>query len=87
MYWLEEKGGPMPTRRDVADDSPVLQDEKWQNIFEVFPNATHRPPIPEYPQVSEQIQLMIQSVLLKEKTPEQAIKDAAENVNKILAGE
>lgn len=86
MYWLEEKGGPMPTRQDVADDSPVLQDEKWQNIFKVFPNAVHRPPIPEYPQVSEQIQLMIQSVLLKEKTPEQAIEDAAANVNGILAG-
>ncbi|MCF7944841.1 MAG: sugar ABC transporter substrate-binding protein [Spirochaetia bacterium] len=86
MFWLEEKGGPMPTRMDVADNSPVLQDEKWVNLFEVFPNAVSRPPIPEYPQVSEQIQLMIQSVLLGEKTPEQAIDDAENEVNRILSG-
>ncbi|ADK79944.1 ABC transporter substrate-binding protein [Sediminispirochaeta smaragdinae] len=86
MYWISEKGGPMPTRKDVAKDSPVLQDEKWQNIFKAFPNAVCRPPIPEYPQVSEQIQLMIQSVLLGEKTPEKAINDAAAKVDEILAG-
>lgn len=87
MFWIEEKGGPMPTRKDVADDAPALQDEKWDNIFEVYPNAVSRPPIPEYPQVSEQIQLMIQSVLLGEKTPQEAMNDAEAEVNNILGAE
>ncbi|MCG8479610.1 MAG: sugar ABC transporter substrate-binding protein [Spirochaetales bacterium] len=87
MYWIEERGGPMPTRRDVADDSPVLQDPRWQAIFEVFPNAVHRPPIPEYPQISEQIQLMVQSVLLGTHTPDEAITGAEAEVNRILGAD
>ena len=85
MFWIGEKKGPMPTRMDVANDSPVLQDKKWRNILDVFPNAVYRAPIPEYPQVSEQIQLMIQSVLLGDKTPEEAISDAENEVNAILS--
>lgn len=84
MTWIEAKGGPMPTRKDVCFDAPTLQDPKWQVIFETFPYAVARPPIPEYPQVSEQIQIMIQNVLLDKATPEEAIATAAENVNKIL---
>ena len=85
MFWIGEKGGPMPTRMDVAADSPVLQDEKWRNILEVFPNAVYRAPIPEYPQISERIQLMIQAVLLGEKTAEEAIAEAEAEVNAILS--
>lgn len=86
MKWVEEKGGPMPTRMDVCKQSKLAQDPRWQVIFETFPHAVARPPIPQYPQVSEQIQIMVQKVLLGELTPEEAIKIAAENVNKILGG-
>ena len=85
MFWIGEKGGPMPTRMDVAADSPVLRDQKWRNILEVFPNAVYRAPIPEYPQISERIQLMVQSVLLGDKSAEEAIADAADEVNAILS--
>lgn len=84
MKWVEEKGGPMPTRMDVCKKSKLANDVKWQIIFETFPHAVARPPIPQYPQISEQIQTMVQRVLLGELTPEEAIKIAAENVNKIL---
>jgi len=84
MTWIEAKGGPMPSRQDVCFDAPVLQDPKWKVIFETFPHAVSRPPIPEYPQVSEQIQIMIQNVLLGKATPEEAIKTAEANVNTIL---
>jgi multiple sugar transport system substrate-binding protein len=85
MYWISKKNGPMPARMDVCKEAPRFQaDEKWKTIFEVFPNAVPRPPIAEYPQVSEQIQIMIQNVLLGQKTPEKAIADAAAAVDKIL---
>lgn len=84
MKWVEEKGGPMPTRMDVCTKSKLANDPKWQIIFKTFPYAVARPPIPQYPQVSEQIQIMVQKVLLNELTPEEAIKVAADNVNKIL---
>jgi multiple sugar transport system substrate-binding protein len=83
-YWIDQEGGPMPTRRDVAEDHPDFQDDRWQNIFEVFPDATNRPAIPVWPQVSEQIQNMVQDVLLGEATPEEAAQERAERVNEIL---
>jgi len=85
MYWISQKNGPMPARKDVCKEAPRFQsDTKWKAIFETFPNAVPRPPIAKYPQVSEQIQIMIQNVLLGNKTPEQAIKDAADAINNIL---
>mgnify|MGYP000975504763 FL=1 len=87
MLWIEKEHGPMPTRKDVAKNSPYFQqNEKWQVVFDVFPHAVARPPIPEWPQVSEQIQIMVQNVLLGKSSPEEAIKIAESNVNKILAG-
>ncbi len=85
IYFLEENGGPMPSRRDAAEESPRLQsDPKWQTVLSVYPTAVPRPPIPEYPQISLEIQKMVQSVLLDEKSPEQALQDAERAVNRIL---
>jgi len=44
-----------------------------------------RPPIPQYPQISDQIQTMIQNVLSGQDTAENAIQKAEEEVNKLLA--
>jgi multiple sugar transport system substrate-binding protein len=86
MKWIEKHGGPMPTRQDVCKDAPAFKtDPKWQIIFETFPHAKVRPPIPQYPQISDQIQTMIQDVLTGKATPEDAIKKAEEEVNKLLA--
>jgi len=86
MKWVEENGGPMPTRQDVCKDAPTFQaDPKWQVIFETFPYAKVRPPIPQYPQISDQIQTMIQNVLSGQDTAENAIQKAEEEVNKLLA--
>lgn len=85
LYWIEKKGGPMPTRMDVAKEAPKLKDPKWQAVLEAFPNAVPRPGIPAYPRVSLEIQDMIQKVLLDQATPEEAIKTAETAVNAILA--
>ena len=53
-------------------------------IFDTFPNAVARPPISEWPQVSEQIQIMVQDVLLGNSSPEEAINKAEVKVNEIL---
>jgi multiple sugar transport system substrate-binding protein len=85
MMWIGKHSGPMPTRQDVCKDAPTFQaDPKWQIIFETFPHAKVRPPIPQYPQISDQIQTMIQDVLTGKSTAEDALKKAEEEVNKIL---
>jgi len=83
--WIERHGGPLPVRKDVCEDNPVFKDPKWQVILETFPEAGFRPPIPEYPEVSNVIQAMIQDVLLGESTAEEAIKVAEGEVNNILS--
>jgi multiple sugar transport system substrate-binding protein len=46
--------------------------------------AVARGPHAEWPAISEQIYTALQAVLLGEKAPDQAMKDAASTVNKIL---
>ncbi len=84
MQWIESKGGPMPVRKDVCMDAPKLKDPKWQVIFDAFPYAVCRAPIPQWPQVSEQIQKMVQDVLLGNASPEEAIKTAESKINEVL---
>jgi multiple sugar transport system substrate-binding protein len=83
--WIERHGGPLPTRKDVCEDNPIFKDPKWQVVLGTFPKAGFRPPIPEYPEVSNVIQAMIQDVLLGEATAEEAIKVAESEVNNILS--
>jgi multiple sugar transport system substrate-binding protein len=83
LYWLSQSEGPMPTRKDVTE-APLFQDPLWQTVLATFPHADARPPIPEYPEISHEIQLMVQNVITGATTPEKAIQTAADNVNKIL---
>ncbi|AZO94278.1 sugar ABC transporter substrate-binding protein [Halocella sp. SP3-1] len=83
--WIKRSGGPLPARRDVAEDSPVFKDSKWQVVLQTFPTAGFRPPIPEYPEVSNVIQTMIQNVLLGKQTAKEAIALAEIEVNYILS--
>lgn len=84
VYWIEQHGGPMPTRIDVCSDVPQFQDPKWKVILDTFPYAKVRPPIPEWPEVSHAIQSMVQRVLTGEMTSEEAIEWADNEVNAIL---
>jgi multiple sugar transport system substrate-binding protein len=86
MEWIAKNGGPMPTRKDVCKNAPRFkEDPKWQVIFETFPKAGYRPPIPQYPEISNVIQNMIQEVILGQKTAKVALKEAEIQVNAILA--
>lgn len=82
--WLQRHGGPMPARMDVAFDAPEFEDPKWEVILEAFPHAKVRPPIPEWPEISDRIQNMIQSVITGQSTAAEAIATAEQEVNTIL---
>lgn len=82
--WIARHGGPMPTRMDVAFDAPEFDDPRWEVILEVFPYAKVRPPIPEWPEVSDRIQNMIQVVITGQATAEEAITTAEQEINAIL---
>ena len=82
--WIARHGGPMPTRMDVCYDAPEFDDPRWEVILEAFPYAKVRPPIPEWPEVSDRIQNMIQVVVTGQATAEEAIAIAEQEINAIL---
>ncbi|BAS28025.1 ABC transporter substrate-binding protein [Limnochorda pilosa] len=83
--WMRRHGGPMPARMDVAEDAPELSGSNWQVVLDVFPVAAFRPPIPEWPEVSDQIQSMVQNVLAGRMDAATAVRTASENIERILA--
>lgn len=74
---FDQAAGRLPSRSDL------LQDPFWQNDPElkVFADAMEvakaRAYGPEYPKISEAIQIMLQEVITGSKLPEQAVKEAA----------
>ena len=86
LYWLTKSAGPLTTRMDVAKETPTYQNPLWTVILDAFPTADQRAPIPQWPQISTEIQNMVQSVLVGQATPEQAVQTASDNINKILKG-
>jgi len=78
--------GGLPTRKDVAN-SPEwnkLADDymKWQ-AEELVPLTTFRPPLPEYPKVSEAIQEATENILLGQSVDD-VLKKYAADVTRIV---
>ncbi len=73
-----------PNREDIAAD-PAFNDDPIKKIFtEQIAVAKARAYGPNYPQISEQIMAMVQSVLIGARTPEQAAADAASVITPLL---
>lgn len=72
----------------VRDDSAQLAEYKEQPFIEAatdfLKNAHFRPADDKYPNVSVEIQNMVEAVATGSKTPEQAAKDYAANVTRIV---
>jgi len=85
MWWIDKYHGPMPTRKDVCLESPVLtQDPRWKMIIDVFPTAHVRAPIAEWTKISYAIQSMVQKVLSKKMSAAEALIWGASEVDTAL---
>lgn len=75
----------------VRDDSADMEDYKDQPFIEeatsYLQNAHFRPADDKYPNVSVEIQTMVEAVATGSKTPEDAAKTYAENVTRIVGEE
>jgi len=91
MTWTEQQGGPLPAREDVSLNTPAFKQPEtaplWNIILQLYKEGDliARPAIPQWPQVSTQIQKMVESVLLNQMTPQQALSYYAQQVDNILA--
>lgn len=79
--------GKVPTRRSMLgkDEEYRRAMPNWPVVEEVLPTARFRPWIPEYEKISAQIVTAIQKAILMELSAKEALDEAAERVNAILA--
>ncbi len=91
MKWTEAENGPLPARKDVAENTPAFKKPPlapfWSIILKLYEDGDliARPAIPQWPQVSTEIQKMVESVLLNQMTPQQALDYYSARVDSILA--
>lgn len=79
------KGGRLPSRGDVAEESTYWEDDPVQSKFlEQLEYAKPRGPHPKWPQISNEIQIAMQKALTGQATPEEALAEAAENLESIF---
>jgi multiple sugar transport system substrate-binding protein len=68
--------GDLPTRQSLFDSLPAFQSPYFAKLKEYLVNGKARPGVPIYPEMSNQIQIMMGEVLSGSKEPEAALDDA-----------
>ncbi len=76
------------TREIVDHHADGLPGAPYFDVAAASYRVTHfRPPVPQYPQISEQVATAIQKAVAGQATPKAALDAAAANVDKLLAGQ
>ncbi|MEG6569981.1 ABC transporter substrate-binding protein [Thermoanaerobacterium thermosaccharolyticum] len=82
--WYKE-AGYLPSRKDVAETSSYWKDDPILSVLSEEMNvARPRGPEPRWPEISTAIQEAIQEALTGTASPEQALKNASEQINKVI---
>ncbi|TAH67257.1 MAG: ABC transporter substrate-binding protein [Anaerolineaceae bacterium] len=80
-----EAGGKIPVRKDAMELKEVWSTDPIISVFaESLDYAIARGPHAEWPSISKAIQEAVHASFLGEKTPEVAMKEAADKVNAII---
>jgi multiple sugar transport system substrate-binding protein len=78
-------GGRIPTLEKLFKDEQVLaQNPHFEDFYPVFLQAKPRPVSPQYPAISEKIQIHVHNALNGEETAEEAIEKAAKEIEQVL---
>jgi multiple sugar transport system substrate-binding protein len=74
--------GHLPVRRSVYRDFPIFSQDRWYRRFgDMLADGHARPTVPIYPEISQQLQLAIGSVIAGTTSPEAALDSAVGAVN------
>jgi multiple sugar transport system substrate-binding protein len=73
-----EVTGQLPTNPELFDTLDKFQDPIYDTFREGLKSGEARPGVPVYPEISNQLQIAIGTVLTGEATPEEALDSAAE---------
>ena len=76
MGGANEVIGDLPTRQHLFETLPKFQDPYFDQLKEYLAHGRARPGVPIYPEISNQIQIMMGEVLSGAEQPEAALDDA-----------
>ena len=76
MGGANEVIGDLPTRQQLFETLPKFQDPYFDQLKEYLAHGKARPGVPIYPEISNQIQIMMGEVLSGAEQPEAALDDA-----------
>jgi multiple sugar transport system substrate-binding protein len=84
--WIQiwRTSGMLPARKDALEDPELQKDPVARATAMMANNVKFIPPIPEWPQISDALGDAMQKVLSNQKTPEAAMKEAAQATRTIL---
>jgi multiple sugar transport system substrate-binding protein len=68
--------GDLPTRQQLFETLPKFEDPYFDQLKEYLAHGKARPGVPIYPEISNQIQIMMGEVLSGAEQPEAALDDA-----------
>lgn len=83
LKWAKHQGF-IPYHKANLDDEDIRSNPNMAFFLDVAPQAKTYPTMPEWPQIDQALADAIQQALMGEKTPEEALNEAAEKVNDIL---
>ncbi|MGC9319344.1 MAG: ABC transporter substrate-binding protein, partial [Armatimonadota bacterium] len=76
--------GMLPELKEVAQSDYITSSEQWSLFMSLLPDGRFVPLHPRWKQISEEIIVGLQEAQLQTKSPQEALDDAAERVNRIL---
>lgn len=78
--------GYVPSRRELFTDPEIVAKyPHYPQLLEVVEKAVLRPPIPQYAQSSDILQRYLSAALTNIRSPEEAMKSAADETRRLLA--
>lgn len=77
--------GMLPELKSVAESDYITGSKQWSLLMSLLPSGRFVPLHPRWTTISNEIRDALQEAQLQSKTPAEALHDAAERVNTILA--
>ncbi|WP_102348044.1 ABC transporter substrate-binding protein [Bacillus sp. Marseille-P3661] len=84
LAWAKKQGF-IPYRTANLEDEEIRSNPDMAFFLDVATQSRTYPTLPEWPQIDQAIADAVQQALMGEMTPEEALNEAAEKVNTILA--
>jgi multiple sugar transport system substrate-binding protein len=86
MKTLNRRNGAIPARRSLYQDPELVSEHPhYPDLYRVLLTARPRPVHPDYPQISDALQVHLSAALVGRETPTEALNAASARIREILS--